>query len=141
MPRNRFQPIRGSVTLHPPEQPAFNKELDPLWRFRGLWSIFSSLLPSLLCIFELVCIDKMKTWKQVRTFLPSKPDKYEIRFYAVVGWSSLYVHSLGDNSSGNITPSTPAERYTNLLLTLPTPRYNTLKADDVSIEKASAAAM
>ncbi|KUF95983.1 Bifunctional epoxide hydrolase 2 [Phytophthora nicotianae] len=73
--------------------------------------------------------------------MPSKPDKYGVRFYAVVGWDSLYVHSLWDNSSGNTTPSTPAERYTRLFPSLRTPLYNTLRSDDVSIEATSATAM
>ncbi|EGZ24110.1 hypothetical protein PHYSODRAFT_405929, partial [Phytophthora sojae] len=68
-----------------------------------------------------------------KTNMPSKPDNYGLRFYAVVGWSSLYVHALWNNSSGNNMPSTPAERYTNLFQTLRTPLYNTLRVEDASI--------
>ncbi|GMF51142.1 unnamed protein product [Phytophthora fragariaefolia] len=66
--------------------------------------------------------------------MPSKPDKYGVRFYAVVGWSSLYVHSVWDNSSGNTMSSTPAEHYTSLFPTLRTALHNALRAEDVDIE-------
>eukprot|EP00644_Phytophthora_capsici_P008482 jgi/Phyca11/111327/e_gw1.20.475.1 len=45
-----------------------------------------------------------------KSFMPLKPDKFAIRFYAVVGWASLYVHSIWDNGSGNTLPTTPAQR-------------------------------
>ncbi|KAK1931858.1 hypothetical protein P3T76_012790 [Phytophthora citrophthora] len=38
--RNRFQQIRGGLTLHPLEQLSFDKERDPLWRSRGVMEHF-----------------------------------------------------------------------------------------------------
>ncbi|EGZ25112.1 hypothetical protein PHYSODRAFT_434171, partial [Phytophthora sojae] len=69
---------------------------------------------------------RTKARSRARTYMPSKPDKYGLRFYAVVGWDALYVHSLWDNGSGNATRSTPAERYTELFPSLRTPLYNML---------------
>eukprot|EP00644_Phytophthora_capsici_P014966 jgi/Phyca11/128420/e_gw1.76.136.1 len=51
-----------------------------------------------------------KARSKARTYMPSKPYKYGVRFYAVVGWDSLYVHSLWDNASGNTLPTAPAQR-------------------------------
>ncbi|KAG6949771.1 hypothetical protein JG687_00014642 [Phytophthora cactorum] len=127
----RFQQIPGALTLHPPEHPTFDKERDPLWQFAvpiGVSSIDAMTV-------------RTKARTRARTFMPSKPDKYSVRFYAVVGWSSLYVHSLWDNSSGNTMPSTPAERYTGLFPILRTPLYNTLRADEVTLEQESAIAL
>eukprot|EP00644_Phytophthora_capsici_P010769 jgi/Phyca11/104158/e_gw1.9.687.1 len=51
-----------------------------------------------------------KARSKARTYMPSKPDKYGVRFYAVVGWDSLYVHTFWDSSSGNSQTTTPAQR-------------------------------
>ncbi|GMF54271.1 unnamed protein product [Phytophthora fragariaefolia] len=40
MTRNKFQQIRGALTLHPPEEPSFDKERDPLWRWRAMMEHF-----------------------------------------------------------------------------------------------------
>eukprot|EP00644_Phytophthora_capsici_P013190 jgi/Phyca11/100987/e_gw1.5.1377.1 len=46
---------------------------------------------------------RTKARSGAKTYLPSKPDKYGVRFYAVVGWGSLYAYSVWDNGSGNKT--------------------------------------
>ncbi|EGZ24111.1 hypothetical protein PHYSODRAFT_483052 [Phytophthora sojae] len=38
--RNRFQQIRGALTLHAPQPPSFDEERDPLWRCRGIMEHF-----------------------------------------------------------------------------------------------------
>ncbi|KAF1776665.1 hypothetical protein JG687_00010386 [Phytophthora cactorum] len=84
MTRTRFQQIRGAWILHPPEHPTFDKERDPLWQFAVPIGVSS--------IDEMTVRTKART--RARTFMPSKPDKYGVRFYTAVGWSSLYAHSL-----------------------------------------------
>ncbi|OWZ09430.1 hypothetical protein PHMEG_00017867 [Phytophthora megakarya] len=63
-------------------------------------------------------IDEMtvrtKARSRARTYMPSKPDKYGVHFYAIVDWDSLYVNSVWDNSSGNTQRTTTAQRYTQL---------------------------
>ncbi|KAE9332458.1 hypothetical protein PR003_g14511 [Phytophthora rubi] len=67
----------------------------------------------------------------------SKPDKYGVRFYSVVGWDSLYVHALWDNASGDSQTTTPAQLYTNQFPSL----YNTLLRDDVTVSAKSTTAL
>jgi len=64
-----------------------------------------------------------------------------VRFYAVVGWDSLYVHTLWDNASGNCEPTSPAQRYTELFPSLRTSLYNMLRRDDIAVSAKSATAL
>ncbi|KAJ8508600.1 hypothetical protein ON010_g18855 [Phytophthora cinnamomi] len=73
--------------------------------------------------------------------MSSKPDKYGLRFYAVVGWPSLYVHSVWDNGSDHTTQSTPAERYTEVFPSLRSSLYNTLSRPEINIDPKSATAL
>eukprot|EP00644_Phytophthora_capsici_P019579 jgi/Phyca11/133235/e_gw1.379.1.1 len=43
MSRIRFQGIRGALTLHPPEDPSFDRDKDPLWRCRDVMERFQQL--------------------------------------------------------------------------------------------------
>ncbi|POM61720.1 hypothetical protein PHPALM_29228 [Phytophthora palmivora] len=74
-----------------------------------------------------------KALSKARTYMPSKSDKYGVRFYAVVGCDSLYVHTLWDNASGNTQSTTPSQRYTQQFPTLRTSLYNTLLREDVPV--------
>eukprot|EP00644_Phytophthora_capsici_P000740 jgi/Phyca11/109379/e_gw1.16.787.1 len=86
-----------------------------------------------------------KARSKARTYMThsksSKPDKYGVRFYAVVGWDSLYVHSLWDNTSGNILPTTPAQRYTELFPVLRTSLHNTLARPEIEFSRKSVTAL
>ncbi|OWZ06622.1 hypothetical protein PHMEG_00021097 [Phytophthora megakarya] len=79
-------------------------------------------------------IDEMpvrtKAWTRAVSFVPSKSEKNGIRFYAVVGWSSLCVHSLGNNMP-----------YISLFPIVRTPISNTLQSDGAGIKHDSATAM
>ncbi|POM81448.1 LOW QUALITY PROTEIN: Hypothetical protein PHPALM_576 [Phytophthora palmivora] len=74
-----------------------------------------------------------KSHSKARTYMPSKPDKYGVRFYAVAGWDSLYVQTLWDNASSNTQSTTPAQRYTRQFPTLHISLCNTLRREDVSV--------
>ncbi|ETP37147.1 hypothetical protein F442_15026 [Phytophthora nicotianae P10297] len=136
MSRNGFKQIRVVLTFHLPTVPGFDKERDPLWRCRNMMDHFQKRFAEFAVPVGVSSLDEMTVRTKARTraksFLPSKPDKYGVRFYAVVGWSSLYVHSVWNNSSGNRKPSTPAERFTSLFPTLRSPLRNTLDAEDRS---------
>ncbi|EGZ23243.1 hypothetical protein PHYSODRAFT_487456, partial [Phytophthora sojae] len=84
---------------------------------------------------------RTKARSAAKFFMPLKPDKFAIRFYAVVGWGSLYVHSLWDNGSGNKLPTTPAQRYTRLFPRMRTPVDNTLRRADVRIKSDATGAL
>ncbi|POM73506.1 Hypothetical protein PHPALM_9642 [Phytophthora palmivora] len=107
--RVRFQQTHGALKLHPPY---FHKRFAQFAVPIGVSSID-------------------ETTVRTRLEREKDSDKYGVRFYAVVGWSSLYVHSLRDNPSGNKLPSTPAEWYSSLFPTLRTPLYNTLRSNTV----------
>ena len=47
------------------------------------------------------------------TYLPSKPDKYGIRFYTVCGKKYIYLFTFFDNGSGNKVPPVVV-RYTDI---------------------------
>lgn len=50
--------------------------------------------------------------------MKSKPVKFGIRFYAVVGWKYACLHRISDNGSGNKTGVAPIDRYTSIIRTL-----------------------
>ncbi|KAG6954933.1 hypothetical protein JG687_00011500 [Phytophthora cactorum] len=70
MTRTRFQQIRGALTLHPLEHPTFDKKRNPLWQFAVPISVSN--------IDEVTVRTKART--RARTFTPTKPDKYDVRF-------------------------------------------------------------
>ncbi|OWZ09432.1 LOW QUALITY PROTEIN: hypothetical protein PHMEG_00017869 [Phytophthora megakarya] len=82
-------------------------------------------------------IDKMIVPTKARSrewiYMPPKPDKYGVIFYAIVAWDSLYIHTLWDSVSGNTQPTSPASRYTQQFPTLHTVLYNTLRRDEVAV--------
>ncbi|RLN37861.1 hypothetical protein BBJ28_00000464, partial [Nothophytophthora sp. Chile5] len=146
MSRSRFQSIRASLVVHPPELLEEERlRQDPLWHSRNLLQHFQQKFASVAVPYGVSSLDENSVRTKARTraksFIPSKPDKFAIRFYAVVGWRSLYVHSIWDNGSGNDLRSSPSQRYTNVFPTLRTALDHTLGRPEVRIEKASAAAL
>ncbi|POM76208.1 Hypothetical protein PHPALM_6582 [Phytophthora palmivora] len=57
-------------------------------------------------------LNSKKTRSAERTYIASKPDKYSVRFYALVDWKTLYVYGLFDSGSDNSTVPGHLERYT-----------------------------
>ncbi|GMF49324.1 unnamed protein product [Phytophthora fragariaefolia] len=116
-------------------------EIAEFWsdrRFLGQFAEFA--VPVGVSIIDEMTV-RTKAWTRAKANIPSKPDKYGVRFDAVVGWSSLYVYSVWDNSSGNTMPFTPVERYTSLFSTLRTAPHSTLRAEAVDIGHDSATAL
>lgn len=97
--RNRFQAIRGALKLVPTDHvtPQQRNE-DPLWHSRSLLQEFNRRCYNMAAPKHASAIDEAtvatKARTRARTYIPSKPDKFGIRFYAVVEWRSLYVHAL-----------------------------------------------
>ena len=52
-----------------------------------------------------------KAQTKASSYLPCKPDKFAICFYALVGWASVYTFALWDNGTSNSVNQTPAERF------------------------------
>ncbi|KAF4137588.1 hypothetical protein GN958_ATG13214 [Phytophthora infestans] len=65
--------------------------------------------------------------------MPYKPDKYGIMLYAMVGWDSLYIHTISDNGSGNTESRNPAERYCGMFSELRRSLARTQAREDISV--------
>ncbi len=76
------------------------------------------------------CANKACT--RAKTYLPSKPDKYAIRFYAVIGHKYVYLSSMFDNRAGNKTGVLGVQDYCRLFHSLRMPYYK-VTADQESL--------
>ncbi|POM68374.1 Hypothetical protein PHPALM_15472 [Phytophthora palmivora] len=146
MARNRFETIRAAFQIHAPDSvPAERCDQDPLWHSRRLMTQIQNKFAAIAVPVGAVSLDentvRTKARSSARTYLPSKPDKYGVRFYAVVGWKSLYAYSIWDNGSGNRTRATPAERYIGVFPALRTALFRTLERSDVAIKRKDASAL
>ncbi|KAG6944005.1 hypothetical protein JG688_00017319 [Phytophthora aleatoria] len=90
MSRNRFQAIRARVKFHPLDATA-GYGADPLWHSRVLMEHMQTKFAELAIPFGTSSLDENSVRTKARTraksFIPSKPDKYGIQFYAVVACS------------------------------------------------------
>lgn len=145
MPRTRFQNIRSALQFHPFEDPTLDKLRDPLWHSRTILAHFQRRFAEFAVPTGVSSINEMtvatKARSKARTYMPSKPDKYGVRFYAVVGWDALYVHTIWDNASDNTQSTSPAQRYTQQFPSLRTSLYNTLWRDEIGVSANSATAL
>ncbi|OWZ07486.1 hypothetical protein PHMEG_00020115 [Phytophthora megakarya] len=87
---------------------------DPLRHSRHLLEHFQTRFANTAVPFGVSSLDEIgvrtKERSLARTFMPLKPDRFAVRFDAVVGWHSLYIHSLWDNGSGNTLPTGEVEQ-------------------------------
>uniref|UniRef100_H3H696 PiggyBac transposable element-derived protein domain-containing protein n=1 Tax=Phytophthora ramorum TaxID=164328 RepID=H3H696_PHYRM len=146
MARNRFESIRARFQVHAPESiPVERRELDPLWHSRRLMAQIQEKFATIAVPVGAVSLNentvRTKARSSAKTFLPSKPDKYGVRFYVVVGWESLCAYSVWDNGSGNRTRTTPAERYVGVFPALRTPFFRTLDLGDIPISRKDPSAL
>ena len=113
MSRDNFVRVRGSLQIY--SQTMAKNTDDPLWVARTLMTHvlrhFTSVAQIVgpIALDEASCATKART--KASTYIPSKPDKLAIRFYAVVGWKYPYTFGLWDNGAGNAVNQTAAERY------------------------------
>ena len=128
MPRDRFQNIRGSLTLHP----AFDSQethdrasSDPLYHSRSFLNTFVGRIVSVAVPLGSSAFDEAtmgtKARTRAKTYMPNKPEKYGIRFYALVGYKYQYIFSLFDNGCGHSNSIPPVLRYVDIFRDLRTP--------------------
>ena len=116
MSRDTFVAIRGSLRIY--SQSMAKNPDDPLWSMRAAKSHilrnFASVAQPIgpIALDEASCPTKART--RASTYIPSKPDKFAIRYYAVVGWTYTYTFGLWDNGSGSTVNQTPAEQFLKL---------------------------
>ena len=75
---------------------------------------------------------RTKAKTRAKTYLPSKPDKYAIRFYAINCWKSLYLQNFFDNGAGHKGNQTCSDRYVQSFPKLRTLFHNSV--DTVSTD-------
>ena len=134
MSRNDFQTICGTIKVHPPN--AYNKDLaskDPLWHSHHILEHFQRQCASVAVPCGTLALDENSCHTSARTkaksYMPMKPIKYGIQFYAIVGTCELYCHSLWDNGSGNELDLTPGGHYTAVFRDLHLPFEKTFRND------------
>lgn len=116
MSRNQFTTIRSHVTFRPPgvDTPDI-KHSYPLWHSRGTFKELLTNCMSIAFASGVVSLDESGIRTRAKcaekTYIPSKPDKYEIRLYAINCWHSLYLQNFYDNGAGNSSSLSCAERY------------------------------
>ncbi|OWZ21004.1 hypothetical protein PHMEG_0004525 [Phytophthora megakarya] len=141
-----FESIRVHFRIHVHDSvPVERSEQDPLWHSRRLVAQIQKKFAVIAVPVGAVSLDertvRTKARSAARTYLPSKPDKYGVRFYAVVGWESLYGYSVWDNGCGNRTRTTPAERYVGVFPELRTALFRTLERAEIPITRKDASAL
>ena len=84
--------------------------MDLLWHSHKMIEHFQKKSASVAVPCGVSAIDEntaaTKAHTLAKTYMPSKPDKYGIHFYAVVGYTRKYMSSIFNNKSGN-TPGEP----------------------------------
>ena len=132
MARNQFTAIRSAITFRPPglDTPDV-KHSDPLWHSRG---IMKELLTNCMAIASasgVLSLDeasiRTRAKCRAKSYIPSKPDKYAIRLYAMNCWNSLYLQNFFDNGAGNSGSLNCSERYVQLFPKLRTLFLNHIK--------------
>ena len=147
MSRDKFMNVRASLKLHPPLPTTefFNTSSeDPLYFARQLFNRFIIRCSQVAVPYGPAAFDEASMETKARTrsksYMPNKPSKYAVRFYALVGHAFSYLFSLFDNGSGNFEDAPAAMRYTEIFRDLKTPleKLYTDLAKKEDLKKASA---
>jgi hypothetical protein len=150
MSRDKFQKIRASLQFRCRATVThLEKVQDPLWFSRVLLQHLQRNCATVAVPKATSALDEnsaaYKGRSKARSYMPSKPDKYAIRFYALVGsGKGLYLHSIQDNGRGNTTATTPANRFSNVFPDMRTPlrkallTFNTTYECGIKLDSASA---
>ena len=145
--RDNFQNARASLKLYPPLPiTEFFKRSseDPLYFARHLFNRFIIRCSQVAVPYGPAAFDEASMETKARTrsksYMPNKPSKYAVRFYALVGHAFSYLFSLFDKRSGNFEDTPAAMRYTEKFRALKTPLeklYTDLaKTEDLKKSKA-----
>ena len=145
MSRDDFLSIRANVVLR--DSTTYTHEeasTDPLWHSRKFMEHFQKNASKIAVPMGTSALDeasvRTKARTKARSFIANKPDKYAIRFYAVVGTKHCYLHSIIDNRSGNTSTISAPEAFCRLHREMRTP-YNNIICTSPDIDKDSATAL
>lgn len=152
MSRQRYETLRGSLQFVPTVSTASSdfadsrktRDQDPLWACRVVRSHFLRNCAEVAVPTGSIVLDEnsmcFKGWLTASMYLPSKPAKYAVRFYALVGNKYQYLFSMFDNSAGNTTKIDPIMRYCVIFPTLRRPA-NKIFAEDKNVPLKSPSAL
>jgi hypothetical protein len=146
MSRDIFKKIRANVYQHDPE--FFNHEVashDPLHHSWNLLSHFPHNCAKVAVPVGCSALDENSARTKAKTraisYMPDKPDKFAIHFYAVVSSHGTYLHSMMDNQTGNTTPECAAVAYCRNFPQLRSAYNKVLKLADSFVNGESASAI
>jgi Transposase IS4 len=112
MSRDNFQ--------HPSSYSHAEASADPLWHSQKLLEHFQKNICQIAVPIGTSALDEVCVRTKARTtaslYLPSKPDKYAIRLYAVVGSTNTYVSSRVDKSQISFRSNVNDEGYSKRFL-------------------------
>ena len=116
MSRDDFILIRSHLSLVSPGSVSADKKAkDPLWHLRDMMERFQkncvavAVPEGTIALHEASLATKART--KAKTFNATKPDKYAIHFYALVGNEGPYIFCLQDNRRGNTESKSAAKDY------------------------------
>ena len=136
MLREDFQQIRSNLALRDPSSYSHEEaSADPLWHCRKLLEHFQKNICQVAVPIGTSALDETSVRTKARTtassYLLNKPNKYAIRFYAIVESRSTYVSSIFDNRAKNKTGESGAESFCRLYREMRTPFNKTLEKSDI----------
>ena len=119
MSRDRIVKIRGSLELKINSVSSNSQSgVDPLHSCRRLLDTISTTFANTCVPTRTAALDEATCRSKARnraiSYIPSKPDKFGVRFYCVVGTSGPYIHSIFDNGRGWNTGINQVDRYNHL---------------------------
>ncbi|POM60248.1 LOW QUALITY PROTEIN: hypothetical protein PHPALM_30917 [Phytophthora palmivora] len=141
MARNRSESIQAQFQVRSRSVPVGHREQDPLWHSRRLMrqiqEKFAAIAVSLGAVSALTKTRYERKHAELLRHI-CQPNKYGVRFYAVVGRESLYAYAVWDNSSGNRTRPSPAEFYVDVFPSLRSGSFRTLERDEIPMTRKDA---
>ena len=145
MSRDDFLFIRSNIVLRDPDDYSHEEaSSDPLWHSRKILNHFQKNVSQIAVPMGTSALDEAGVRTKARTkassYIANKPDKYAIRFYAVVGSQNAYLFNIFDNRSGNTSGVSPPEAFCRLHREMRTP-YNNIVCNSPSIDKDSPTAL
>ena len=86
---------------------------DPLWSVRSLLHHVQKNCAAIAVPVGCSSLDEttvcIKAHSRAKSYCPNKPEKYGVCFYAITGYKYIYLSSLHNNSSGNVSMLSPAK--------------------------------
>ncbi|HEY9301516.1 MAG TPA: hypothetical protein VIQ31_35160, partial [Phormidium sp.] len=119
MSRDRFQCLRANIQLHASDvvtKQNNDHTKDPLWHIRQFLQNFTQNSVNVAVPTGTSALDEItvrcKARSKAVSYIPLKPIKFGIRFYATVGTKNAYLYNIWDTGRGNNTGVSPAHAYT-----------------------------